>query len=327
MSSSVAANFRDLNAPESSRVAAPVAARRLLRLSRIYGRMLGSLIYHLDVTHRVITLRNLRLALPFLGEKRIARLSRDVFGQYGRSLAELLYMPKLSRDALAAFTWLSGEQHVKKSLENGRGVILASAHTGNWECGMQLLSHHFQVPVTLVVRKVWPRSMDGWLNGVRTRFGNTVVDRKGAFPVLAKTLRQGGIVGVMSDLSRRKQSVPVKFFGRPVLASHAAALLAVRCRADIVPGFSFRDRRGRIGVKFGSPIRVRRSGNLRSDLQAITQSITDEVELAVRRRPEQWMWMQRRWKDFHPEIYPFYGRQRKRTRRAVARALNRYLSN
>jgi KDO2-lipid IV(A) lauroyltransferase len=327
MNSSAAANFRDWTQPEINPSTTPITTRRLMRLSRIYGRMLGDLIYHLDVSHRVITLRNLRLALPFLGEKRIARLSRAVFGQYGRSLAELLYMPKLSREALAAFTRISGEQHVRNSLANGRGVILASAHTGNWECGMQLLSQHFQVPVTLVVRKVWPRSMDRWLNAVRTRFGNTVIDRKGAFPVLAKTLRRGGIVGVMSDLSRRKQSVPVKFFGHPALASHAASLLAVRCRAPIVPGFSFRDPEGRIGVQFSAPIGVRRSGNLRGDLQAITQAITDEVELAVRRRPEQWMWMQRRWKDFHPELYPFYGRQRKRTRRAVARALHRYLPN
>ena len=119
-----------------------------------------------------------------------------------------------------------------------------------------------------------------------------------------QVLRQGGVLGVMMDVSRRFEGVEVQFFGRRATATPAAALLAIRCKSPVVPIFSRRNRKGELVIRAEPPVEIRRSGNLRSDLQTNTQLISDRVEHEVRRNPEQWNWLLKRWKEFYPDLYP-----------------------
>jgi KDO2-lipid IV(A) lauroyltransferase len=106
--------------------------------------------------------------------------------------------------------------------------------------------------------------------------------------------------------------VEVHFFGRRATATPAAALLAIRCKSPVVPIFCHRNRNGDLILKIERPLEIRRTGDLRSDLQTNTQLITDSVERAIRKNPEQWNWILKRWKEFYPDLYP---ESEKRTRR------------
>jgi len=96
----------------------------------------------------------------------------------------------------------------------------------------------------------------------------------------------------------------VVFFGRRATATPAAALLAIRCKSPIIAAFSHRDASGQLTIHVEPPVEIKRTGDLRTDLQINTQRITDRVEEAVRNYPEQWNWALKRWKEFYPDLYP-----------------------
>ncbi len=194
----------------------------------------------------------------------------------------------------------------RRALEDKRGIILVSAHLGNWEIGLQYLACHFGKRVHIVVRPLVPRWLDRRVNQARTRFGNHLISKRKAFPKMLKAIREEGIVALMVDLSSRKQSVAVDYFGHRTRVSPAAAMLAARCGAPIIAAFTFRNPDGSFTIEVSAPVAVRRSGSLKNDLTYNSQRITDIVEQAVRKHPDQYFWMQKRWKDYYPHLYPGY---------------------
>jgi KDO2-lipid IV(A) lauroyltransferase len=270
------------------------------------GYLLGELAYRSDWRHRITVQRNLKFAFPAWEERRIAEVSRRVFHNIGRTLTEMVQCTQMSRSDIWTRCHLKGEEHFQRALEAGGGIILVSAHLGNWEIGLQYLTCHFGNRVHLVVRPLVPRWLDRWVNQARTRFGNHLISKKQAFPKMLKAVRGNGIVALMADLSSRKQSVAVDYFGRRARTSPAAALLAARCRAPIIAAFTTRNPDGSFSITVPPPVTVQRTGHLKDDLKRNTQRITDIVETAVREHPEQYLWMQKRWKEYYPHLYPGY---------------------
>ncbi len=271
-----------------------------------WGSLLGDLIFRLDRPHRIIVRHNLGFAFPEWTQEQVAACTRRVFRNIGRTIAELSRAALGARHGKLHHGSATGAHHLTHALAQGTGIILVSAHLGNWEIGLQDLGSRLERPIGLVVRPISPAILDRWWNRQRSRSGNQIIYKKNAFPAMMKTMRDGGIVALMVDMSVRKQSVPVRFFGHRARASHAAALLAARSKAVILPLFSYRSPDGRLAGEIGPPVPVCRSRNLKSDLKQNTQALTDIVEAAIRRHPDQYFWIQKRWKDYHPELYPGY---------------------
>lgn len=143
-----------------------------------------------------------------------------------------------------------------------------------------------------------------WVEQLRTRTGNQVVPKKNALVRLIQTLRQGGAIGLMMDTTRLRQGVPVRFMGQPASANPAAAILAMRSKSAVLPVICTREPDGRLVLRIAPAVPMRRTANLRADVQYNTQRMTDVIEAAVHRRPAQWYWLQKRWKSFHPGLYP-----------------------
>jgi KDO2-lipid IV(A) lauroyltransferase len=158
--------------------------------------------------------------------------------------------------------------------------------------------------LTGVAKKLRNSTLDRLVHKFRTRFGNRIIYKKGAMPEMTQTLRQGNVLGLLMDISRRFDGVEVQFFGRKATATPAAAMLALRCKSPVIPVFSHRNQMGQLVIKVEHPIEIQRTGDLRSDLQTNTQLITDRVEHAIRKNPEQWNWILKRWKEFYPDLYP-----------------------
>ncbi len=270
------------------------------------GGLIGEWVYRLDRPHRCIVHRNLKFAYPSWTEGQLTATAKRVFQNFGISILEVLQLLNMSRSDVLARCSLTGEEHMLNAIAARRGVILVSGHLGNWEFGLQFLACRFNMPIHLVVNPVSPRELNRWVNRLRTRFGNRIIEKKKAFPAMRKATREGGIVALMVDLSRLKQSVEVAFFGHRARASHAAALLATRCGATVMPVFSHRSAEGRIAIELGPPLIFQRSPSLKEDLKHNTQVLTDKVEAAVRKHPDQYLWVQKRWKDYHPHLYPGY---------------------
>jgi KDO2-lipid IV(A) lauroyltransferase len=286
------------------------------------GRLLGRLLYALDASHRRLVERNLEFSHPDWSRDDISALTKRVFSNAGITLLEFCQLPFLTRDDLLAMFQIKGEEHLVDALRLNKGVVIVSAHMGNWEVGIQFFSCYFERPFTGVARHMRSPLLDRWLHEMRTRFGMKIIYKKGALPEMTQTLRRGELLGVFVDQSRKKQGVPVMFFGKEATATPAAALLAIRCKSPVVPGFCIRDKDGHLTIHMKKPLEIIRTKDLRSDLQANTQIMTNAVEEMVREYPENWYWILRPWKTAYPHLYREWEvrKQRRKARRKKQRS-------
>jgi len=267
------------------------------------GSAIGRALGRLDRPHRRIVRRNLSFAYPDLDESQRRRLEGRVFRNYGISLFELFQMGFMRPEDVARRMRFYGLENFREALLRKRGVIAVSAHLGSWELGMQALPCVFGMHLTAVAKKFKSNFVENWIHSVRTRFGNAILYKKDSLADMTRILRSGGILAILIDMARRKDGVDVRFYGRKATATPAVAMLALRCRAAVLPTFSLREPDGRIGIHAEPEIEMRRTRNLRADLVTNTQRMTDVVEGMVRRYPEQWFWLMRRWKEHYPELY------------------------
>lgn len=271
--------------------------------SRLFGHLLGHGLYIFNRGWRRTVRRNLEFAFPDLSPAAVRARSRRVFGNYGISLVEILQLGFMTHADVARRIRLYGIKHFRDAYVQHRGVIAVSAHLGNWELGVQAMPCMFDGKVTAVAKRLRNTRFERWLYHIRTRFGNSILYKKGALAEMTGILRGGGVLAVLMDMARRKDGVDVTFFGKMATATPAVAMLALRCRCPVVPVFCVREPDGVIGLHGHPPIEMRRSRDLRADLVENTQRITDVIERVVREHPEQWHWLMRRWEEHYPQLY------------------------
>lgn len=312
---------------QNKQIPSPAATERRRSLKRFIadlpqkhivraGKVLGILYYALDLPHRRIVRANLEFAFPELSRERIRRRSKAVFQNLGIAFVEICQMMFLSREDILHKFEIRGEEILWTELKKGRGLIIISAHFGNWELAHQFIGCYFGISIVGVVKKIRFKPLDRWLNRFRTRFGNRTVYKKGATEEMRLAMRAGEVVGLLIDQSRRLAGVEVDFFGHRVFATPAAAFLAIRYKCPVLPIFCFREPDGSLVIDVQPPIAIQRTNDLRKDIQVYTQYMSDAVEKMVRRHPEQWFWLHKRWKKFYPDLYPqWQARRRKRKER------------
>jgi KDO2-lipid IV(A) lauroyltransferase len=185
----------------------------------------------------------------------------------------------------------------------------------------QFVPCFLEIQMAGVAKKLRNDRLNRLIHGIRTRFGNKIIYKKGALPEMVQTLRQGSMVAILMDISRRFDGVEVSFFGRRATATPAAALLGLRCKSPIIPAFCHRTAQGALIVEIEPEIEMQRTKDLRLDLRTNTQRITDRVEQAIRKNPEQWNWLLKRWKDFYPDLYPESEKRKKRIKQKEKRKM------
>jgi KDO2-lipid IV(A) lauroyltransferase len=246
-------------------------------------------------------------------------MAKRIFQHFGITILELLQMACLSQQEMVSKVRIEGKEILIEALARQKGVVLITAHLGNYEMAAQSVPCLLGLQMASVAKKMRNVRLNRLIHNLRTRFGNTIIYKKGALPEMMQTLRQGGIVTILMDISRRFEGVEVNFFGRRATATPAAALLSLRCKSPIIPAFCHRNPKGKLIVQIEPPVEIRRTKDLRSDLQSNTQLITDRVERAVRNYPEQWNWMLKRWKEFYPDLYPESKKRLKRIKKKEKR--------
>jgi len=232
----------------------------------------------------------------------------------------MLQTAALRPDELLERVEIIGSEDLLGALAEKRGVVVVARHTGGWEMAMLAVAAGFQGSATVVSRD---DPINRFSDSVRRRFGINTVYKKGAFPAMMQALRRTEIVVRTIDLSRGKDEVEVQFFGKRATMTISAALLALRCRCPVLPALCHRNPDGTLTLRLGPAFKVKRTGDLRADLQAGSQRMTDAIEEAIRQYPEQWLWHGKRWKVFYPQLYPEYFLRRKRRKEKKMRRRRR----
>ena len=286
------------------------------------GKILGTLIFILDIRHRRIVRRNLKFIYPDWTPSHIKRTSQRVFQNIGIAVIEIYQMIFLSEEKILNKVQIKGEDNFHNALKEQKGVILISAHIGNWEIVPLYWSLYFKTPMAVVARQIRNNIVNRWIDRLRTRFGNRVIDKEGALPEMTRRLRQNKILGILIDQGTKSSlGVKITFFNKFVTATPAAVLLAMRCKSPVLPVFCTRNDDGILTITVETPLSLERTNDLRADLKTNTQIIMDAIEKAVRKYPEQWFWVHKRWKKYYPYLYPedMAKRRRRRKKRSKLR--------
>lgn len=259
------------------------------------GALLGRLAWPLAGRDRRRTLEHLAIAYPDLSERDRRQLGRACFAHFGTTLFECLYLMRAD--------WRDAQRHVRvegwETIESlraaGRQILILTGHCGNWELLAATISCS-GLPLTVVARQGQDARLDRLLVGLRERFGTTTIARgtAGAARDLLRALRSGGALGMLIDQDTQVEGAWVPFFGRPAFTPLGAAQIGARRGVAVVPSFIERREDGSHLASFHPPL------ELPDDAVAATALMTATIEEQVRNRPEQWVWMHRRWRTQPP---------------------------
>lgn len=260
------------------------------------GRALGRLLADLDPRHVAIAAENLRQAFPHWDEPRRLRTARAVYAHFGQTLLDILWMAEQPRERLLGLIVEEGRENADGVRAAGRGVVYVTGHFGNWEF-YGVAFGWLGEPVGVVARPLDNPALEARLTAFRTRSGNTVISKRRALQDILRLLRQGAGVAILVDQNVQEQDgIFVEFFGRPAATTTVAAALAVKTGCALLPVHCEALPDGRYKFVYGRPLEWTTTGNRQDDIARLTQALTTVIEGWVRERPEQWLWMHRRWK-------------------------------
>ncbi len=266
-------------------------------LARAVGIMLGRIVYWLHVRLRHVGMRNLELAFPEKTRRERAKILRGVFTSLGRQLGEFCLLPRYTLKNINKVVVYDGFENFENAYALKKGVLFLTAHIGGWELSAFTHSLHGH-PLHVVMRSLDNQYLDRLTKKYRTMHGNSMVDKDDFVRGLLSAMKAGETVGILMDTNMTPpQGVFVDFFGIPACTASGLARIALRTDAVVLPGFTIWDsvlRKYRL--RFDPPVKLIRTGNDEADIVANTAQFTKVIEDYVRRYPDQWLWVHRRWK-------------------------------
>jgi KDO2-lipid IV(A) lauroyltransferase len=279
-------------------VASVVALVRRLPMRAVLGlgTILGRAFFLFDAPHRRLAVANLQRAFPVRSERECRAIARDMFAHFGRLLIVLLKFSTMRPDRMLAHVQFEGEERVVHAHAQGRGVLLFTGHFGFWE--INALVHALAIrPIAVLARPLDNPLLHRLLESVRTATGNSVIYRRGALRRVLRALGENQAVAILIDQHiQSADAVYVDFFNRPAATTSALAAIALRTGAPVVPVFALPLEGGRFRMVYEHAVEPPRAEDADA-IRDFTQRCTDVLEMYVRRYPELWLWMHRRWRD------------------------------
>lgn len=260
------------------------------------GRTLGILFYAFDAAHRRVALENLARAFPARSVTERRRIARGVFQHFGAMLFELLKFSTLTPGQMLERVEFEGADRARQAYDAGRGVFLLTGHFGCWEIHGLVHALHL-APIGVMARPLDNPYLNAMLEHVRESTGNRVIYRRGGIRRTLRALEAGQAVAILIDQHiHGPDAIPVDFFNRPAATTTALAALTARTGAPVLPVFAIPLGPGRYRMIYEHAVQAPACESPEA-LREFTQRCTDVLEMYVRRYPDLWLWMHRRWRD------------------------------
>ena len=264
--------------------------------SQRLGRLLGDLWFYTDHRHRGIAVGNLQRAFPNeLNAADRMRLAREVFRNLALMPFELGWSLRRTQAENLSRIKVLGREHLEEAQGRRKGVLILTAHTGNWEM-LTAAAAGFRLTVNVVYRPLDSLTLERLVGGLRSRFGARLIPRAGSLRAMIRALRRGEAVALLMDQNVGwRKGVFAPFFGSRACTHKVMAVLALKTGAPVVPLFMRREN-GRFMAEFQAALPTRSTGDRTADVDWNTHRYNQVIEAFVRRYPDQWLWLHRRWK-------------------------------
>jgi KDO2-lipid IV(A) lauroyltransferase len=276
-------------------------------VARAIGIGLGRIVYLLHGKLRRVGMRNLDMAFPQKSQAEKRKILRGVFTSLGRQLAEICLFPRYTAENVNQVVIYDGFENFQRASDEGRGVLFLTGHLGGWE--LSAFAHSlYGHPLRFVMRPLDNPYLDQMVREYRTMHGNIPILKDDPVRELLRAMKEGATVGILMDTNMMPpQGIFVNYFGIPACTPSGLARIALRTNAAVVPGFTLWDpvlRKYRL--RFDPAVPLVRTGDNEADIVANTQAFTKVIEEFVRKYPDQWLWVHRRWKTRPPAQPPLY---------------------
>jgi KDO2-lipid IV(A) lauroyltransferase len=273
-------------------------AVQLLPLSgaRWLGRMAGRFVFVIVGYRREVTLSNLRRAFPEKTESEREQIARGAFENLGITLFELVWFPRMTREQVCASVRFDKPDLLMNAFKKGRGLLVLTAHFGNWELLGQALDVQLGLTVSGIAKTQANRLVDRSINNRRTRFGSKVIPMETSLREVIRVLRAGGAIAIVADQAAPKENVAVEFFGTMVPTHQGPSVFSLKVGSPIVAVFAVRRADGTYDA-FVTPVPSDDlDGPSDENIVELTRRHVKITEDFIRRFPDHWLWMHKRWK-------------------------------
>lgn len=262
------------------------------------GRGLGIVFWWIvPAKRKTMAIENIKRGLA-VDESQATLIAKRSTTRFGKMVIDVLYTPNYTKETIKEYVKLEGHEHLTEALSHGKGAIVATSHSGNWELfGTALAMHGF--PLVSVAQKQTNSDMDHFINELRTQSGMEIIYKTGVRDMV-KILGEGRVVGILMDQDAGREGIMVEFFGRLASTPKGAAALGRLKDSPIVPIFITENEDGTHTGTLQPPIWVKKTSDREQDIFRTTQQLTNIIEQHIRNHPYEWFWLHNRWKNAPP---------------------------
>ena len=267
-----------------------------LTASRKFSAALAFFFYNFIPIRKKVVLNNLINAFPDLSEKEIKRIAYGSYKSFTLTLVEILYLPWMTKEQIISSVKFENLNLILKKEKENNGVILLSAHFGNWEyCA---ISGGIQTgrKFSVVVKPQRNTIVDEWMNKARTKWNNDVVPLGISIRNIVSVLHKKGIVAMVADQRGPEESIKLEFFGRKTSVHTGPAVLALKMNSPIIYGITVRQPDNSYKAIIDEISKENLPDNFDDKVKVLTDRMLKYLEEKIRQNPEQWFWMHNRWK-------------------------------
>ncbi len=267
-----------------------------LQLSRKFSSIIAFFFYYILPIRKKVVIDNLKHAFPDFTNEKIKDIAYSSYKSFCLTLAEILYMPWLTENQLVKIMVCENRDLIVKRFDEGNGVILLSAHLGNWEYLATSVAAQINKKFSVVVKPQRNPFVDRWMNKYRTKWTNEIVPLGVSIRNIFSVLLNRGIVAMVADQRGPKESIKLKFFERMTSVYTGPAVLSLKTNSPIIYGISIRQKDLNYKVDLIEVDRNNLPDNQEEKIKALTERMLKILEEIIKQNPEQWLWMHKRWK-------------------------------
>jgi KDO2-lipid IV(A) lauroyltransferase len=262
------------------------------------GKLLGLTWFYLVRIRRGQVFSGLHLAFPELSDGQRYQIAKLNYINYGQSFIETLMIPCLSQNFLNSQIEWYGFENYLAAQNKGKGVFLLTLHMGSWEL-MSVAGVRRGVPLYNITKKFKASGINkAWVDLRLNQGLKLISEEKSTFEIL-RVLKKGAAVGfILDQFMGPPPGVKTVFFGKETGTASGLALFADRTGVPVLPVYNFRTNEGKINIVFEPELNFMEQGDTRKNISFMTQLYTSKIEDIVKKHPEQWLWLHRRWKPF-----------------------------
>lgn len=272
------------------------------RMRYFFGSILALFWFDVLRFRRGIIVSNLQIAFPEMTEEERIRFGRRSLRSFATHIFEIFMIPFLDKEWHRKNVVFHGEENYRNAMAQGKGVLLLSLHLGHGDLGASVIQMQ-GYPITIITKffkgeflnRIW-----FYFRGAQGVEFIAPHGEKTPFDILKALKKQRGVVFVVDQYMGPPYGIESRFFGHLTGSAFGLGLFMSKTEAPVVPLYALPGEDGKLHVHFEEPLDLLKlsTGNKKEDLAVWTQAVNDKLEEIIRRYPEQWMWIHRRWKEF-----------------------------